>query len=57
MPESAGQATERNIFTASLNFRQVIRDENWPEFSRKQLLVAAGFSRANALQFIRRLHE
>jgi len=29
----------------------VIRDENWPEFSRKQveLLVAAGFSRTNAL--------
>lgn len=32
---------------------QVIRDEDWPEFSRKQgeLLVAAGFSRTNALHF------
>ncbi len=32
---------------------QIIRDENWPEFSRKQveLLVAAGFSRTNALHF------
>lgn len=32
---------------------QVIRDEDWPEFSRKQveLLVAAGFSRTNVLQF------
>ena len=30
---------------------QVIRDEDWPEFSRKQveLLIAAGFSRTNAL--------
>ena len=32
---------------------QVIRDENWPEFSRQQveLLVAAGFSRTNALRY------
>jgi len=32
---------------------QVIRDEDWPEFSRNQveLLVAAGFSRTNALYF------
>jgi hypothetical protein len=32
---------------------QIIRDENWPEFSRKQveLLVMAGFSRTNALHF------
>ena len=32
---------------------QIIRDEDWPEFSRKQveLLVAAGFSRTNALHF------
>jgi hypothetical protein len=32
---------------------QVISDEKWPEFSRKQveLLVAAGFSRTNALYF------
>ena len=32
---------------------QVISDERWPEFSRKQveLLVAAGFSRTNALHF------
>ena len=32
---------------------QVIRDEDWPEFSRKQieLLVAAGFSQTNALHF------
>ena len=32
---------------------EVIRDEDWPEFSRKQvgLLVAAGFSRSNALHF------
>lgn len=32
---------------------QVIRDESWPEFSRKQveLLIAAGFSRNNALHF------
>jgi hypothetical protein len=32
---------------------QVIPDEDWPEFSRKQveLLVAAGFSRTNALHF------
>ena len=32
---------------------QVIRDEDWPEFSRQQvdLLVAAGFSRTNALRF------
>jgi hypothetical protein len=32
---------------------EVIRDENWPAFSRKQveLLVAAGFSRTNALHF------
>ena len=32
---------------------QVIRDENWPEFSRNQveLLVAAGVSRTNALHF------
>lgn len=32
---------------------QVIRDEDWPEFSRNQveLLVAAGFSRTNALHF------
>lgn len=32
---------------------QVIRDEDWPEFSRKQvdLLVAAGFSRTDALHF------
>ena len=31
----------------------VIPDEDWPEFSRKQvkLLAAAGFSRANALHF------
>ena len=30
-----------------------IRDEDWPEFSRKQvdLLVAAGFARTNALHF------
>lgn len=34
---------------------QVIRDEAWPEFSRKQveLLVAAGFARTNALHFYR----
>src|ERR1035441_3809145 len=33
--------------------REIIRDEAWPEFSRKQveLLVAAGFSRTNALHF------
>ena len=33
--------------------RRVIRDEDWPDFSRKQvdLLVAAGFSRTNALHF------
>jgi hypothetical protein len=32
---------------------EIIPDENWPEFSRKQveLLVAAGFSRTNALHF------
>ena len=32
---------------------QVITDERWPEFSRQQveLLVAAGFSRTNALHF------
>jgi hypothetical protein len=32
---------------------QVIPDEKWPEFSRQQvdLLVAAGFSRTNALHF------
>jgi hypothetical protein len=32
---------------------KIIRDEDWPEFSRKQveLLVAAGFSRTNALHF------
>jgi hypothetical protein len=32
---------------------QIIRDEDWPEFSQKQveLLVAAGFSRTNALHF------
>lgn len=32
---------------------EAIRDEDWPEFSRKQveLLVAAGFSRTNALHF------
>ncbi len=32
---------------------QFIRDEDWPEFGRKQvdLLVAAGFSRTNALHF------
>jgi len=32
---------------------QVIRDEDWPEFSRNQveLLVAAGLSRTNALRF------
>jgi hypothetical protein len=32
---------------------QVVRDEDWPEFSRKQveLLVAAGFVRTNALHF------
>jgi len=32
---------------------QVIRDEDWPEFSRRQvkLLVAAGFTRTNALHF------
>ena len=32
---------------------QIIRDEDWPEFSRKQveLLVAAGFARTNALHF------
>ena len=32
---------------------QIIRDEDWPEFSRKQveLLVSAGFSRTNALRF------
>lgn len=32
---------------------QIIRDEDWPEFSRNQveLLVAAGFSRTNALHF------
>lgn len=32
---------------------QVIPDEKWPEFSREQveLLVAAGFSRTNALRF------
>lgn len=32
---------------------QVVPDERWPEFSRKQveLLVAAGFSRTNALHF------
>lgn len=32
---------------------QTIRDEGWPEFSRKQveLLVTAGFSRTNALRF------
>lgn len=32
---------------------QVISDEKWPEFSREQveLLVAAGFSRTNALRF------
>ena len=32
---------------------QVIPDEKWPEFSRNQveLLVAAGFSRTNALHF------
>jgi hypothetical protein len=32
---------------------QVIPDEKWPEFSRNQvdLLVAAGFSRTNALRF------
>ena len=32
---------------------QIIRDEDWPDFSRKQveLLVAAGFSRTNALHF------
>jgi len=31
----------------------IIRDEDWPEFSRKQaeLLIAAGFSRTNALQY------
>lgn len=31
---------------------QIIRDEDWPEFSRKQvaLLVAAGFPRTNALR-------
>ena len=33
--------------------RREIRDEYWPEFSRKQveLLVAAGFTRTNALHF------
>ena len=32
---------------------QIIRDEDWPEFSRKQveLLVAAGFSRKDALRY------
>jgi hypothetical protein len=32
---------------------QVIREEDWPVFSRKQveLLIAAGFSRTNALHF------
>jgi hypothetical protein len=32
---------------------QIISDEHWPEFSRKQveLLVEAGFSRTNALHF------
>ena len=32
---------------------QIIRDEDWPEFSRKQvdLLVVAGFARTNALHF------
>jgi hypothetical protein len=32
---------------------QVIRDEDWPEFSKKQveLLVAAGFTKTNALYF------
>ena len=32
---------------------EVISDEHWPEFSRQQveLLVAAGFSRTNALRF------
>ncbi len=32
---------------------EAIRDEDWPEFSRKQveLLIAAGFSRTNALHF------
>jgi hypothetical protein len=32
---------------------QIIRDEDWPEFSRQQieLLVVAGFSRTNALHF------
>jgi hypothetical protein len=32
---------------------QQIRDDKWPEFSKKQveLLIAAGFSRSNALQY------
>jgi hypothetical protein len=32
---------------------QIIRDEDWPDFSQKQveLLVSAGFSRTNALHF------
>jgi len=32
---------------------QIIRDKDWPDFSRKQVeqLVAAGFSRTNALHF------
>jgi hypothetical protein len=32
---------------------QIIRDEDWPEFSKKQveLLVAAGFTKTNALYF------
>ena len=32
---------------------QIIRDEDWPEFSKKQveLLVAAGFIKTNALHF------
>ena len=32
---------------------QIIRDEDWPDFSRKQveLLIEAGFSRTNALHF------
>lgn len=33
--------------------RRVIRDEDWPDFSQKQveLLIAAGFARTNALRF------